>query len=255
MGDRRLFALSDPHLSLTADKPMDVFGPRWENHVEHLRRNWLETVGGGDIVLVPGDISWGMRLGDARADLEWLCALPGEKVLLRGNHDYWWQSISKMEALGLPGLHFLQNNCVRFGELAVAGTRLWDFPGIHWRFVSNDSRPPYSALEGDGGRGEDDEKIRSRELNRLVLSLEKMPDDASLRVAMTHFPPLGDDGSATHITDILNKYGVDICVFGHVHALPDGEAAGADVVVGGTRFVLAASDYLWHKPKYLCTLQ
>ena len=137
MGDRRLFALSDPHLSLAGAKPMHVFGPRWDDHTRRIEENWKATVRPEDVVLMPGDISWGMRLADALPDLEWLAALPGRKVLLRGNHDYWWQSLNKLRALNLPDMHFLQNNHVIIDGVAIGGSRLWDFPGIRWGFVSN----------------------------------------------------------------------------------------------------------------------
>lgn len=257
MSDRRLFALSDPHLSLAAAKPMEVFGRRWDNYVEKIRENWLASVEERDVVLLPGDISWGMRLEEALPDLRWLAELPGSKVLLRGNHDYWWQSLKKMRALELPGLFFIQNDCVVIDGLAIGGSRMWDFPGIYWRFV----RSPDAAAEkkkDDAGdahnkRGEDDEKIREREIARLALSLGKLPKDAKVRVAMTHYPPLADSGEATPVTRLINSFNIDICVFGHVHALPEGEIPGADITIGGTRFVLAASDYLDHKPKLLCS--
>ena len=252
LGGRRLFALSDPHLSLGGDKPMHVFGSQWDNHVERLREGWLSAVGVDDIVLVPGDISWGMRLEDARPDLEFLAGLPGEKVFLRGNHDYWWQSLGKMRGLGLERVHFLQNNHVVIGGMAVGGSRLWDFPGIWWGYVSNRDNDEVAEekreVGGKRGRGEDVEKIRERELQRLALSLGQLPKEAELRVAMTHFPPLGEDGEATEITKLIGSFGIDVCVFGHVHALIDRPHAGADVVIDGTRYVLASSDYLGHTP-------
>lgn len=256
MSDRRLFALSDPHLSLAGHKPMGVFGSRWDNHVERLRDGWLSTVGDKDIVLVPGDISWGMRLAEAMVDLQWLADLPGRKVLLRGNHDYWWQGIKKLRSLGLPNMYFVQNDSLVLDGIAIGGTRLWDFPGIRWGYVSNtdnDEVAPEKRTAPDKHRDEDPEKIRAREVERLRLSLAGLSADAALRVAMTHFPPLGEDGEPSDLTDLIGEYPVDICVFGHVHALIDREHPGADIVIGGTRYVLAASDYLDHTPKLLAT--
>ena len=140
----RLFALSDPHLSLSGAKPMDVFGSRWDNHAERLAANWRRLVGADDIVLIPGDISWAMRLDMAKPDLEWLAALPGRKILLRGNHDYWWQSLGKLAALNLPDIFFVQNNHVVIDGVAVGGTRLWDFPYVKWRADREDGE----AVEG-----------------------------------------------------------------------------------------------------------
>lgn len=256
-GGRRLFALSDPHLALASGKPMHVFGPSWTDHVERLRRNWTATVADRDVVLVPGDISWGMRLEQARADLEWLDALPGRKILLRGNHDYWWQSLGKMRALGLRSIDFLQNNHVELDGAVIGGSRMWDFPGIHWAYVSNRDNAEVDEEKRNAvakRREDDPEKIRARELGRLEASLSALPDDGRLRIAMLHFPPLGENGESTTLTRLVGSYNIDICVFGHVHALVDRPHPGADIDVDGTRFVLAASDYLEHTPKYLCPL-
>ncbi|MCC8166177.1 MAG: metallophosphoesterase [Planctomycetes bacterium] len=251
-----LFALSDPHLSLTGAKPMDVFGPRWDNHVAVLRDNWQRLVAADDIVLMPGDISWATRLDEARVDLEWLDALPGTKVLLRGNHDYWWESLGKMQKLGLEHTRFVQNNSVVVGPVTVGGSRLWDFPGIWWQYTSNRDNADVAEEKRNAvrvDRNEDDEKIRAREIHRLRLSLASLPTDAAIRVAMTHYPPLGGNGDPTFLTDIIGEYNIDICVFGHAHSLTDDEYPGADTVVGTTRYVMAASDYLRHEPKLLCT--
>lgn len=258
---KRLFALSDPHLSLSGAKPMDVFGPQWDNHAARIAENWRRAVGDDDIVLVPGDISWGMKIADAKPDLEWLAALPGEKVVVRGNHDYWWSSLAKLNALGLPKTHFIQNNHVRLGNIAVGGTRLWDFPGIYWPFAADPDSGNAAKLESleDGKavmreNAADTEKIRARELERLKLSLASLPRDATLKIALTHYPPLGEDGAPTAITELINGYGIDLCVFGHVHGpAPAGRARpGEDVVIDGTRYVLASSDILGHEPKLLC---
>lgn len=256
MSDRRLFALSDLHLSLASSKPMDVFGPRWENYVARIRENWEATVRDRDVVLVSGDISWGMRLEEALPDLRWIESLPGEKVFVKGNHDYWWQGVGKIRGLGLKGMYFVQNDCQALKGVAVGGSRMWDFPGIWWRYEKGpELAKEGAASSGERKRGEDDDKVRERELGRLALSLGKIPKDGRVKVALTHFPPLGDDGGATAITELVNSFGIDLCVFGHVHALPEGGAPpGADVEIGGTRFVLASSDFLNHTPKYLCDI-
>lgn len=251
LGDRRIFALSDPHLSTGGAKPMHVFGPAWDNHAQRIRDNWLATVREDDIVLVPGDISWAMRLADALPDLHWLGDLPGRKVMLRGNHDYWWQSLKKLDALGIPNMFFIQNNHVLLDGVAVGGSRLWDFPGIRWGYVSNrdnEEVAPEKRAAVRNTREEDPEKIRARELERLRLSLAGMPKDATLRIAMTHYPPLGEDGQPTAITELIGEYGIDYCVFGHMHALRDQPHPGADIVIGRTRYLLAASDFLGHRP-------
>ncbi len=251
---RRLFALSDPHLSLGGAKPMHVFGPKWDDHAAKLEANWRASVREGDIVLMPGDISWAMRLEGALPDLEWLSALPGEKVLLKGNHDYWWQGIGKLRGLGLPGMHYIQNDALRIGDVAIGGARLWDFPGIRWGYVSNRDNGDVAEEKRDipkKEREEDPEKIRARELERLRLSLSGLDGGAGIRVCLTHFPPLGEDGVSTEITGLLSEFNLDFCIFGHVHALIERPHPGADVVLGDTRYVLAASDFLGHAPKLL----
>ncbi len=252
--DRRLFALSDPHLSIGGAKPMHVFGPKWDNHAEKLEARWRATVRGNDIVLMPGDISWAMRLEEAMPDLEWLAALPGRKVLLKGNHDYWWQSIKKLRAQALPGMYFIQNDALTLDGVTIGGTRLWDFPAIKWGYISNRDNEDVaeekrSAPKKD--RDEDPEKIRARELERLRLSLSQLDKTAKLRVCLTHFPPLGENGEPTEITDLLNEFALDFCVFGHVHALIDRPHPGADAQLAATRYILAASDFLEHEPKLL----
>lgn len=250
MRDRRLFALSDPHLSSVAAKPMDVFGPHWHDHAGRIAANWEAAVGADDIVLIPGDISWAMRLGDAVPDLEWLAALPGQKALIKGNHDYWWQSAGKLRKLNLPGMHFIQNDHAVIEGVAIGGTRLWDFPGIAWTFTPGPEAVPGAAV-GKGQRHEDPEKIRARELGRLETSLAGLPADAVLRIAMTHYPPIGEDGLPTLVTDVIGRFAIDICVFGHVHAPRDTARPGEDTIIDGTRYVLASSDHLRHAPLLL----
>jgi predicted phosphohydrolase len=232
---------------------MRVFGASWDNHVERLAGNWRRLVGADDIVLVPGDVSWGMRLAEALPDLEWLSALPGRKVVVRGNHDYWWQSLAKLNALKLPGLHFIQNNHVFLdGTVAIGGARLWDFPFVKWRVGLGQEARPESDLARK--RDEDPEKIRLREMGRLAASLRSLPPEAAVKVALTHYPPLGGDGEPTPLTDCINSFGVDFCVFGHVHAVAE-RCPGADLTLGKTRYVLAASDYLAHTPICLCEFE
>ncbi|MDR0361204.1 MAG: metallophosphoesterase [Planctomycetota bacterium] len=258
MSKRRLFALSDLHLSFASPKPMDVFGAHWSDHVNAIERNWRMTVGAADIVLVPGDVSWAMRLDGALPDLTWLSGLPGEKVLVRGNHDYWWQSVGKLEALRLPGLHFVHNNHVVIGPLAVGGSRLWDFPGILWPFdplASGGETGGAPAKPRPAPREGDPEKIRAREIERLKSSLSGLPADARLKVALTHYPPLGENGLPTPLTDLIGSFAVDLCVFGHVHTPAPKSRPGEDIIVGPTRYVLASTDRLAHKPLFLAEFE
>ena len=249
---RRLFVLSDPHLSFAHPKPMDIFGPRWENHAERLAANWRRLVGPDDLVAMPGDISWGMRLEDARPDLEWIAALPGQKALIRGNHDYWWSSPAKFAAVGLPGLHFIQNGCLRLGRLAITGTRLWDFPFVKWPEVRDGGGQDRAGFRKPV-READPEKIRARELLRLETCLSSLPADAGIRVVLTHYPPLGEDGLPTPITDRIGGRNVDYCLFGHIHGADGSARPGADCLIGKTRYLLASSDYLEHSPLFIAS--
>lgn len=225
----RLFALADLHLSFATDKPMTIFGKQWEDHVQRVRRRWSELVGDGDLVLMPGDLSWGMTLEEARPDLEFLGRLPGTILLGKGNHDYWWQSLRQVKAALPPNVRVLQNDYYPLpGGRAVCGTRGWSLPG------SEDY-------------GHHDEKIYQREVLRLGLSLEAA-QKAGLRteVAMLHFPPLGPGGVASGFSELLERYQVRICVYGHLHGR---HAVGAvEGSVGGVTYRLVACDAVGFAP-------
>jgi predicted phosphohydrolase len=245
---RRVFALADLHLSLASPKPMDVFGAQWESHAERIAAAWRETVRPEDIVLVAGDISWAMKLEDAQADLDWIAALPGEKVFIKGNHDYWWNSLGKVRQAGGAGMHFIQNDCVRLGALAIGGTRMWDFPSVRWPgTVAVEEEKSPAEKNANKERGEDAEKIRERELNRLRLSLQALKD-APLKIAMTHFPPVGSDGQPTEITSLIAEYGIDLCVYGHLHAIKPDPLPGTDCEIAGVRYLLTSCDWLGFRP-------
>lgn len=230
-----LFALADPHLGLAVDKPMHIFGSHWLNHEELLREKWLETVEPDDVVLMAGDISWAMHLHEVVADLRFLDQLPGEKIMLRGNHDFWWSSMSKLQALclreGFTSLRFLRNNSMRLknGDV-VCGTRGWVLPGD----------PEFTA---------DDQKIYQRELGRLDLSLQaaaKMRDADSRLIVGLHYPPFDRECQPSEITDRLSAAGADLCVYGHIH----GERARnrLPVTIGTTEYYLTSADAIGFKP-------
>lgn len=198
----RIFAIGDLHLPGGDKKPMDIFGSHWERHFERIGEDWRARVGQDDVVLIPGDISWAMQLDAAVADLERIAALPGRVLILRGNHDYWWSSLTQLRQR-LPGnMHALQNDAYDAGEFVVCGTRGWTIP-------------PAS------GASAQDEKIYRREELRLGMSLAcaaKMAGDRPI-IAMLHYPPLTPDclhaGSA--FTRLLSAYRVTRCVYGHLH--------------------------------------
>lgn len=231
-----IYALGDPHLGFAVNKPMDVFGPRWAGHPERLLQRWEATVGPEDFVLVPGDISWAMTLQEALPDLLELDRLPGTKLLIQGNHDYWWSSLRKLRALPLARTHFIQNDAFLLpegavpgveGRVAVCGTRGWITPG-------------------DRSWGEDEahnQKIYSREVGRLRLSLEAgRKAGASAYIVMLHYPPVAEDHQPTAFTELIESWGsVLVCVYGHLHGAGALQRAFQGVH-GSVRYQLVACD-------------
>lgn len=193
----RVFAIADLHLPGNNDKTMDRFGENWVGHFLHIQKDWQQRVTQEDVVLLPGDISWAMQWEDACADLSSLDALPGKKVLLRGNHDYWWASPTKMREAGFSNLLFLQNNAIDLGNFVLAGTRGWTVP-----------------VSKDNGQ---DIKIYQRELIRLELSLKDAQKAQKPIVAMMHFPPFDENKQGSGFTDLMEKYQVRTVVYGHLH--------------------------------------
>ncbi len=236
-----LFAIADLHLSFGSGKPMDIFGPQWKDHAERLRAAWTETVGPDDLVAVPGDVSWAMHLPELVPDLAFLDALPGRKLLMRGNHDYWWTTLAKMDRYlgdhGFASVSFLRNSGVRLpGEdpagpgTVVCGTRGWMLPD-------------------DPEFGAEDEKILAREVVRLNLSLaegDRLRAAGDRLVVMVHYPPMGPAGWPTDFSGVLEAHGADLCVYGHLH----GDAAGRGVsgVVRGVEYRNASADHISFKP-------
>ena len=192
-----VWAISDLHLP-AREKPMDIFGPQWENHFERIREDWQARVSKDDVVLLPGDLSWAMHLEEAKEDLDRLSPLPGTKILLRGNHDYWWSSIGQVRRMLPEGCLALQNDSFFLNGMLFAGSRGWTIPG-------------------DPDADSDDARIYRRERGRLEMSLKNARDkdaDAPL-IAMMHYPPRTE--SEPGFSDILAKYGVRLAVYGHLH--------------------------------------
>ncbi|MCQ2550834.1 MAG: metallophosphoesterase [Clostridia bacterium] len=222
----KIFAIGDLHLSFDnrIQKPMDVFGQSWEDHEVRLKENWLKKVEDEDIVIIPGDISWGLKLEEALEDLKWISALPGTKVFVRGNHDLWWQSVGKINKL-YPNMVFLQNNCYMAGDLAIAGSRGWVCPG------SEDF-------------DEQDEKIYKRELLRLEMSLKEAKDKGAKDIICAlHYPPTNDKKQPSGFTKLMEDYGVKTCIYGHLHG-KDGFKNGLKKVLNGVEYSLVSLDYL-----------
>ena len=195
----RIFAIGDLHLPGGDDKPMNVFGPHWDGHWEKIRADWLSRVAEDDVVLIPGDISWAMQLRDALPDLRSIGELPGRKILLRGNHDYWWGAITRVRDALPPGMYALQNDALTLDSVTFGGSRGW----------TNSQQ----NTEGE------DARLYAREVARLRLSLDqarRLSPEGRL-VALTHFPPLGEGGTPTPVSELMREYGVGDVVYGHLH--------------------------------------
>ena len=224
-----VFAIGDLHLPGHEQKPMDVFGSHWDRHFETISENWRQKITDDDLVLIPGDISWAMQLSEAKDDLEAIGRLPGTKLLLRGNHDYWWSSLSKLRAAMPERMHVIQNDAMRFGDSVFCGTRGWNFPTAQ------------QALSAQ------DEKVYQRELIRLRMSLDHARKLGGSDVTvMLHFPPLFADGFSTGFTEILEEYAVNRVVYGHLHG--SGIKIGYEGVREGIEYRLVSCDALSFAP-------
>ncbi len=198
----KVFAISDLHLSINSNKPMNIFGPVWENYLQEIENSWTSLVTENDLVLISGDISWAMKLNDAKADLNYLSKFSGKKVIIKGNHDYWWSSISGVRSLLPENLYALQNDALRFDNYVVCGSRGWTVPEITHKT-------------------EDDEKIYKRELIRMELSLKsalELKQDGDTLIVMMHYPPFNSKLEENDFTKLFEQFGVDIVVYGHLHS-------------------------------------
>ncbi len=197
-----VYAVSDLHLSGMADKPMNVFGPEWEGHFEKIKSDWLGNVKEDDIVLLGGDTSWGMYLEEGVFDLNSLKGLPGRKVLIRGNHDFWWNGISRVRASAPDETFtFLQNDCVKIGNFIVAGSRGWTCPG-------------------SADFTEHDRALYLREGERFKLcfaEVKKVREEGDKLIALIHYPPFSVKLEDTVFTQLFEENGVEKVVFGHLH--------------------------------------
>ena len=196
----RIFAIGDLHLPGGQLKPMDIFGAHWEGHFDKICADWRARVTEEDVVLLPGDLSWAMTLEEAAPDLAAICTLPGRKILLRGNHDYWWSSITRVRGLLPAGNYALQNDALAIDGAVFAGSRGW-------------------TVVPENSTNAQELKIYRRELMRLEFSLQSAQKLSQGRpiVAMLHFPPFGDRKEGSGFTELLEKYGVNTCVYGHLH--------------------------------------
>jgi len=225
----QIYAIADLHLSLTSEKPMDVFGEAWRDHAEKLERNWRERVQVDDLVLIPGDISWAMQLDAALPDLSFIGNLPGKKILLKGNHDYWLSAIGRVRSRLPAGMRAIQNDSIVEDGVGICGTRGWLCPG------SNN----FDA---------DDQKIYLRELDRLTLSLNSLPQ-VETKIAMLHFPPFADKDKDSGFTERLEAAGVQIAIYGHLHG--DAHRYAFEGERNGVVYHCVAADKLDFAPKLI----
>lgn len=221
-----IFVIADLHLSFRVHKPMDIFGDNWTGHEEKIRKDWIEKVKEKDLVVLPGDFSWETYLEDTKLDFDYLNSLPGKKLMLKGNHDYWWTTVTNMRKFlnenDFENIDFLYNNSYEFENKILCGTRGWSI-----------------ADE------ETDEKLINRELIRLELSLQdgvnKFGNNKEIIVFM-HYPPLTKNYMKTEYTELMKKYNIKRCYYGHLHAnsIQDAIEGNAE----GIEYKLVSSDGL-----------
>ncbi len=224
-----LYAIGDLHLSLGTEKPMDVFGGAWENYTEKIR-DGFKTLEPEDVCVICGDTSWAMDLQSAAADFAFLDALPGKKIILKGNHDYWWSTAAKakrlLEAMQMNSLDFLHNNCINYGEShAICGTRGWF----------------YEESKGDAH----DRKMMLRELGRLETSLKAAGERE--KIVFLHYPPKYGQYQCDEILALLRAYGVKLCLSGHLHGPALKLAFEGEL--DGVRFRTVSADHVGFVPQ------
>lgn len=226
-----IYAISDLHLSFGTNKPMDVFGYHWENHTLRLSENWRSRITEEDWVLVPGDISWGINMDEADPDLAFIEQLPGRKILSKGNHDYWWSTLNKFSEhfrqRNYHTLHILHNNAYSLGNITVCGSRGWK-----------------SKDEDDFCK--EDQKIYSRELERLKLSLREGQKLGGELVAMLHYPPFDLRHRPNDFGNMLKEFGVKTCIYGHIHGKAN--ESWKDEIIDSVRYHLVSCNLIDFNP-------
>ena len=239
-----IWAISDLHLAMgTEGKDMSIFGDNWSAHHKKIELHWKASIKSDDLVLIAGDISWAINPEEATVDLKWIDHLPGQKVLLRGNHDYWWKSISKVKDILPPSLHIIQNNSLLFGDISISGSRLWD--SDQYSFEEYIDIHPGTALKKTEDNSQQN-KIFQRELQRLELSLKAINPKAKKRIAITHYPPIGADLKPSIVSNLLEQYNINTCIFGHLHSLKKSLPMFGNK--NNIDYILTSSDYLNFKP-------
>lgn len=225
----KIFAISDLHISTNTNKPMDVFGGNWVGYLEKIYADWESKVSDDDLVLIAGDISWAMSIDDAVKDISTFAALKGKKIIIKGNHDYWWSGIGKVRDSLPESVYALQNDGIKIGEVVICGSRGWTVPGA----------PDFT---------EQDMKLYKRETERLRLSLssaKKLAENGEKIIAMIHYPPFNVRRESSAYTDIFEEFGVDSVIYGHLH----GKDVRADkfLIKNGIKYYLTSCDLVDNK--------
>ncbi|MBQ3552996.1 MAG: metallophosphoesterase [Clostridia bacterium] len=230
----KVFAIGDLHLpGGDDDKSMEIFGSNWINHFERILDNWQKHIGDEDIVLIPGDISWAMTLNDAVFDLNTIGRLKGRKILLRGNHDFWWSAIGRVRALLPDGMYAIQNDSISLGDFCFCGSRGWLCPGAAGYSETNDAH------------------LYKREGQRLRLSLEHA-DKSKRIICMMHYPPLAENKRDTVFSILMEEFGVEKVVYGHLHGRS--REVGIDGIRNGIEYHLCSSDHLNFCPRFIAEM-
>ena len=223
-----IYGIGDLHFDPIGDKPMDIFGENWLNHEDKIIENWKRKIKYDDIVILAGDISWALKMEEVDEDLRKIEELPGKKILIKGNHDYWWSSLKKLRDLKFKTIEFIQNNSYIYNNVGIFGTRGWSSIDMT---ITNDH----------------DIKIFNRELNRLKLSLDSCREALDKKIVVLHYPPFNINGEPNEFVDIMKNYKVDICIYGHLHA--EGHKYIVEGLIDGIDFQCISSDYIEFNPR------
>ena len=223
-----IYAISDLHLSSDQSKPMDIFGPAWENHQDKIKTNWDNTVTDDDVVLIAGDHSWAMTFQEAQADLAFIMQRPGKKVLIRGNHDYWWrrESTNRLQKELPDNFTLLQGRAIEINGIWITGTRGW--------------RQEDESIECEEKLYS---KVLERELKLFERGLKEIPTDAKHKIAMLHYPPFDTNLNPNSFASILKEYNVNTLVYGHIHS-----GSYLEGNIDGIEYILASVDHTDFSP-------
>lgn len=226
-----LYAIGDLHLSISSDKPMDIFGGGWENYQEKIRQGF-SALKSDDVCVLCGDTSWGMTISESMEDFKFIENLPGKKLLLKGNHDYWWETVTKIKTAfaknGINSIDILHNNSFTYEGMAICGTRGW--------LLENEADAGHNA------------KITAREVARLRASL-KAAGDTAVKLCFLHYPPKYKDQTCPEMIDVMNEFGVKDCYFGHIHGYGHRNAVTGESE--GIVYHMVSADYIGFAPQQI----